>query len=294
MSVFFSGGVYVCQKWYDTDSADLNAEGSTTNRAYKVWRKGQLDLHEDDVVIALAAATPLLLGSRIRRNIKLNRMTLNMWSAEITWETFRPQDHNVPGYEEVIRGSTSGQTASITQALDHVASFEELGEVADAAYTHEGALNVSQNNGKTEIKPIDIVVPSLEFTIDRSFPPNTISDDYISTLYSTTGKVNDSTFRGFQAGELLFTGADFVLNDLENETVSFQFVASPNVINYKIGAYKGEGGITISKKGHEYIWTEHKTPQKTAPDGKKQVKAKLHMVHVEKVYEEADFSLLGI
>jgi hypothetical protein len=300
MSQFITGGIAVAKRNYDTDKADLNSDGSTINRSYRVYsisRAAEID--ENSAAGAVALATPLFRGSLIRRNLSLSRLNAYGWIVDVTWETFRPRDHSVSGFEEVIRGSTTGATTPITFAINHVATYKQGGgEETDPANMHGGALNVKRISGQqSEQSPLDIASRDLNFVIERTFPPGTVTQSYINTLYLLTSTVNNSSFRGAQEGELLFLGADFNLSNLEQETVSYSFSASPNVSGLKIGQYKKADQtytITVSKEGHEYLWVENEDKEEVAANGKVSRVARPKLAHVEQVYQKSDFSLLGI
>lgn len=300
MSQFISGGVAVAKRYYDTDTAELNADGSKIIRSYRVYSiSRQAEIDENTVAGMIALATPLIRGLLIRRNISMTRQNAYGWIADVTWETFRPRDQDTPGYEEVIRGSTAGATAPVTWALNHVNTYDSSGAITDQAKMHGGALNVRRVGGQPiDQTPVDIAVRSLSFVIERSFAPGTVTSSYINTLYNLTGTVNNATFRtNFQAGELLFLGADFNLTSLERETVSYSFSASPNVVNFPIGQYQGANQshtILVTKEGHEYLWVETEDVVTTAVGGAKQRVARPKLAHVEQLYQKADFSLLGI
>ena len=68
--------------------------------------------------------------------------------------------------------------------------------------------------------------------------------------------------------------------------ISFRFAASPNVTGLTIGEMTG-----IDKKGWEYLWVRYAD----AEDATAKALVKLPIAaYVEKVYEEGDFSQLGI
>ncbi len=298
-SPFISGGVAVAPRWYNTDKANLNADGSKVVRSYRVYSVSRgVEIDENTVAGSIALATPLLRGTLIRRDISLERQNAYGWIATVTWETFRPRDQDEPGYEEIIRGSTSGGTVPVTWAMNHVNSYDKDGVVTDEAKMHAGALNVKRVAGQpNEMTPVEIGVRQLDFVVERTFPPGTVTQSYINTLYNLTYTVNDATFRGAASGEMLFLGADFNLSNLERETVSYSFSASPNVTNFKIGQYKLADKtytITCTKEGHEYVWVENEDSVETAGDGSKRRIARPKLAHVEQLYEKSDFNLLGI
>ena len=297
MSYVNVSGILVGERWFDTDSASLNSEGSKISREYRVWSPSQTTTLDDLAVAgALAIATPQLRGNLIRRQVDLKRYSQWGWYATISWETFKPGD--VDTYSETIKISTSGNTAEVTCAINHVASYEPDGEILDEARMHGGLMNIKREGGKiVSQKGVETVVRQLEVSIEKTFPAGTVDNDYIQTLYGLTGTVNHSPFRGYSAGEVLFLGADVTLNNLEKETVSYGFSLSPNVINLKIGlvgGYTVASTITVaSKKGHDYLWVEYAS-KVTEAQSKKQRVGRPLKAHVEQVYALGNFSLLGL
>jgi hypothetical protein len=298
MTYYNASGIMVGEKWWDTDKANINADGSTINREYRVFSPSQTTpIDENAAVVAIAAATPLLRGSLIRRNIEVKRYNEYGWNAAVTWETFRPRDQDTAGYEEITRISTSGGTAPVSWAINHVKSYDTTGTITDEGKQHGGALNVRKEGGRVVANdPIDIIVRQLEVVVERSFSPGTVDAAYIDTLYNLTGTVNDATFRGYDEGEVLFAGADVTLSNLERETVSYTFILSPNVTGFKVGKYQGVDSaattITVSKEGHEYMWIEYKS-EITGTTPKARV-ARPIAAHIEQVYNKEDFSVLGL
>ncbi len=82
----------------------------------------------------------------------------------------------------------------------------------------------------------------------------------------------------------MFLGASGSLRSQEDWEITFRFAASPNVTGLVIGDIAG-----IDKKGWEYLWVRYAD----AEDQNVLVKKPI-AVYVERVYEEGDFSLLGI
>lgn len=68
--------------------------------------------------------------------------------------------------------------------------------------------------------------------------------------------------------------------------ITFRFAASPNKTGLTVGDIVG-----INKKGWEYMWVRYADAEDAAA---KAIVKKPVAVSVEKVYEEGDFSTLGI
>lgn len=138
------------------------------------------------------------------------------------------------------------------------------------------------------VNGVDVVVPQLQWQETYDVPNAYVTDGYIRNLATLTGTVNNSSFRGFDAGEVLFMGCSGSQewDDQKGRgpwSLSFRFVASPNVTNQPVG------DLSINKKGHEYVWVRYKPAVESSTLIKKP-----EYVYVNKVYKDGNFSLLGL
>jgi hypothetical protein len=104
-----------------------------------------------------------------------------------------------------------------------------------------------------------------------------------------TGKVNGSSFRGFNPGEVLFLGASGSWRDSRDDTpweVTFHFAAQANRYNIRVGNMTG-----ITKQGWDYMWVRYKAEDHEGAGTR--IKRPVG-VYIEQVYEVADFSGLRI
>lgn len=155
----------------------------------------------------------------------------------------------------------------------------------DDAPNCKGAIGVDENG----VNGVDIVVPQLQWTESYDVPSDYVTDNYIRKVAGLTGTVNLNKFRGFETGEVLFTGCT---GSHEWDTqkgdgpwsLAFKFIASPNVNNQTIGDITG-----IAKNGHDYLWVRYES--KT--DGNALIKSP-SAVYLNRVYEYKNFSDLGI
>jgi hypothetical protein len=222
------------------------------------------------------------------------------WQVTISYEKNGADDDQ---QQDPLRRSrsfdTSGGTQHITQALENVTvltsktgqtTITAAGETRFAppnkqAVSFNGAIGVDANG----VNGVDIVVPALSWTETYDVPNAYITSGYIRGVAGLTGSVNKAGFRGFAAGEVLFVGCSGGQEwDQEKGdgpwTLSFKFVASPNVTGQKIGDI-----VDIQKKGHEYLWVRYEDSVESN-DLIKKPKA----VYVNRVYRDGDFGNLGI
>lgn len=175
--------------------------------------------------------------------------------------------------------STTGGTASITQSRSTIASYAPS---ALDAPDFGGALNVADGRPGA----VSVEVPALSLQITRIKPAADVTLTYQRTLAQLTGRVNSTTFEGFQAGELKFLGASG--NELEEGDfeLTWDFAASFNETGLTVGDITG-----IDKKGWEYLWVYHAEEIDSTTNTRV---IKPRAVYVEQLFETADFTSLGI
>lgn len=172
---------------------------------------------------------------------------------------------------------TSGGTQHITQSLETVARYGKPGKQAP---NFQGAIGF---NGES-VEGTDITVPVFRFSETYRFPIASVTHAYKLALFTLTGRVNRSSFKGFEMGEVLFLGASGSRRGQELWEITFSFAASKNAENLRVGNIIG-----ISKRGWEYLWVRYADVE----DEKVLIKQP-ESVHVERVYSWGDFSQLKI
>jgi hypothetical protein len=143
----------------------------------------------------------------------------------------------------------------------------------------ENAINVAEDS----IEGCDIAAPSLSF--ERRITIPVVNVAYIQTAMSLIGKVNKKRFYHFEPGEVLYLGC---VADKENASawkVTHKFRVERNRRNIRITK-----DITVPlKRGHDYLWVKYRPTARWGIVVQEPIAA-----YVSVVYEEADFSLLGI
>jgi len=189
---------------------------------------------------------------------------------------------------------TTGGTQHITQAaggaivVNGTTTTTESTESKfppSTAPSMNSAIGVDDNG----VNGVDIVVPQLQWQESYDVPNAYVTNGYITGVAALTGTVNNGGFRGFSAGEVLFLGCSGSQewDDQKGRgpwSLTYRFVASPNVTNQTIGDVTG-----INKKGHEYLWVRYETAESSGVLIKKP-----KFVYVNKVYRDANFAALGI
>lgn len=250
----------------------------------RVTREGTdatIELHykvlgTDDHGAARAAVTstsPPIFDGLKRVSLDLKPEADYIWDAVVKYGKLEPLKKPETG-EFSISFDTTGGSQRITQSL----ATRRYG----SGPNFKGAIGVRDDT----VEGVDIVVPSLQYTITAYKPASFVTESYIATLASLTGSVNNAPYKGFAAGELLFLGASGSKRSNEDWEISYKFSAMPNRANFMVGDINVE-----LKRGWEYMWVLYKSEINN--EDKKIIQTP-QAVYVEQVYPVANFGLLGI
>ncbi|HOD84617.1 MAG: hypothetical protein BWX88_05304 [Planctomycetes bacterium ADurb.Bin126] len=264
--------------------------GNDVTLRYKIT--GSAD--DDAVRTALLAGTPTSYNGMIRQP----RPSLEcvwadtvhgdgLWEARVVYSL--PDQVEMDVGDVRIDWTTRGGSQHVTQALEHIQSYDSSGTVS--LLEGAGAINF---DGET-VQGVDIPCPVFAFTVTKRFATGTAPS--LATIYALTDHVNNAQFSvtdsitgetiTLNAGECLFEGADKVGSGDDGSTeIAFSFEASPNKTNIAVG------DITVAaKKGWEYLSVEHRDAVDT---GRNVVTKSPAYAHVDRVFETGDFSGLAL
>jgi len=201
----------------------------------------------------------------------------NAWQVTIQYEKNGADDGEEP-LKRARSFDTTGGTKHMTQAYAE-------SRFGSGAPDQKMAIGVDSNG----VNGIDIVNPQLQWQETYDVPNSYVTSDWIRGVAGVTGTTNNASFRGFEAGEVLFVGCSGSQewDDQKGRgpwSLAFRFVAEKNVTGQTIGDITG-----VSKKGHEYLWVRYEDAVDTNVLLKKP-----KAVYVNKVYRESSFAALGI
>jgi hypothetical protein len=225
---------------------------------------------------ALLETAPAYWNNLPRTSIDIKQVSNTIWDgvANYGYKAKQPNDDSNYSFE------TGGGTQHITQSLSTIQRYAPSGKTAP---DFKGAICVDNNS----VNGCDIVVPVYTWTDVYILDNTLVTDSYKTILKNLTGKVNNATWKGNAAGEVLFMGASgSKRGNYGDWEIAFKFAASPNVTGKTIGDITG-----IAKKGWEYLWIRYEDADDT---GAKVLIKKPSSVHIEQVYETGAFSGLGI
>ena len=239
-----------------------------------------IDGTDDDLAAkaALLAGSPTVYDGLVRKSAQVEPVGPGLWDGVVRYTLF---DYKPPAVgESTFSFDTGGGTQHVTQSLQTVGKYP-----VGAAPDFGGAVGVTHDN----VEGVDITIPVYQFSETHYFDPSYVTPSYQGTLFNLTGKVNNGYFRNCAPGECLFLGASGSRRGTSNDAdweITFRFAGSPNATGLVVGSITG-----ISKKGWEYMWVRYADSEDA--DAKVLVKKPV-AVYIEKVYELANFGLLGI
>lgn len=258
-----------------------DADGEAVSAEFVYTLRGVAD--ESTARSLAASSTASEYGDLIRSSIALEPIHVDTANPDgCLWEVavqYGKKEQPEEG-ESTFQFDTGGGTRHITQSLATVSRYAPTGKTAS---DFQGAIGVTHDS----VEGVDITVPAYHFSETHYLPDSQVTLSYRAALFGLTGKVNDADFKGLSAGECLFLGAAGSQRGFgEDWEITFRFAASPNTSSLTVGPITG-----IAKKGWEYLWVRYADVED--PAAKAIVKQPV-AAYVEKVYEDGDFSQLGI
>jgi hypothetical protein len=220
------------------------------------------------------------------RSLSRERVADDAWEFTAEYSQREPE----PGQFTVSIDTSGGQ---ILQTYAYTETrFNASGETLP---NMGGAIDVQDDTPQG----VQRVIPALKVSIRAKIKAANVNSvggvlAYSQIISELTGTVNNApslvqgppiNFPGFEAGEMLFTGAtgDIVAED---PTLTFNFIVSKNVLSLNIGNITG-----ITKAGHDYIWFGFKNSKDSGTGLKRR---EIRGAYVNRIYNEANHGLLYI
>ena len=246
------------------DSRPLNvSRDPTATLIFNLWRS------DDELRIAakLEDTAPALFDGLDADNYTLDPQGGGVWLANVNYKIRNQSSESF---------DTTGGTVHVTQSF----GTNRFGPLAPDFH---GAIGVSDDR----VDGVDITIPAYKFSETHYIPRIFVSTSYKNTLFQLTGKVNNSSFKSFAPGEVLFLGSTGQRRGREDFEITYNFAASPN-----IGSIVFTPTIeVINKEGWDYMWLYYADEvDNTAYRIVRRPKA----AYVERVYPRADLGLLGL
>ncbi len=228
-----------------------------------------------------------------KAGISVERAENDLWNGVVNYAIQASQPIAPPEGAPEYAGDANGGTHRVLRGIATINRYPN-------AVSQPGLVEAPDQHGfigvtKDGIEGVDLIIPGFNWTETHYLSKAVATWTYLRTVSEMRGTVNSAVFRGFAAGEVLLADVSWTIRGSGDVQVNFAFVRIPNKTNFALDYITG-----INKKGHEYLWTfwqdkvETGTVQGEPSPVEIGVVREPRGVYVEKVYEEADFSLLSI
>jgi hypothetical protein len=187
------------------------------------------------------------------------------------------QQEPIPEGQSTFQFETGGGNTTITHSIATVQRYKRGGG------TPIDFKNAIGFDGE-RINGVDIVTPVYTFSETHALANSVVDSAYRLALFRATGKTNNATFKGFDAGEVLFLGASGSRRPDGIWDITYRFAASENLTDLDIGGITG-----VAKKGWEYLWLYFEDAESEDVLVKQP-----EQVFIEQVYQSHDFANIGI
>ena len=147
----------------------------------------------------------------------------------------------------------------------------------------KGAIDV--RDGKPQ--GVDRVLPAAKYTLTYRLSRPADPFAFADISEQITGTVNTNAMLGKQPGELLYLGATGDFGKAKDPELQFTWAVSRHA-TISIGDI-----ASINKRGHDYLWVLYEDDQ-TGSGADAFVSSKPRAAYVERIYTEADHSILGL
>lgn len=208
------------------------------------------------------------------------------YELDVTWGQSNQTDSSQPAVgASAFRFSYQAPSAQIMQSLATIGSYEDATMLPFGAPNFGGAINVVNDEGKQRVEGFNLQPPPEVFTIPYTDIDAVITSAYQTTVMGLCGKVNNTTFYGAAAGEIMLVRAQGERKGgLWNLEFGFAYV--PNASGLVVGGITG-----IAKDGLDLMWPFFLATKDAAA---RELVRKPAAVYIERVYERADLNALNL
>lgn len=235
---------------------------------------------DDDVEIKTEAIAqlPAAHDSKPLQTIDMEQESNGVWFLTLTY-AYSSGAFRLPTGGSAFSFDSTGGTRRITQSLQTISSHAPPGQTPPS---FNGAINVSDDG----VEGVDVPDPVWSFQEIRIVDIADVDAAFLAAIYGLTATTNNDVFQGYARGEVLFLGATGQQRGEDDVEIVYHFRASPNVSDLAVGQITG-----IAKKGWEYLWVRY---TETEDSGAGSIVRRPSSAYVERVFNEGDFSLLGL
>lgn len=270
---------------FDSRNQRIGWKDSTCDLKYiVVGTEDESAVREAVQAIVPATYTPTSIGGQTLPTLILDNYTLEhkgggIWYVVGHYSQISPRKPNDNVYNFEIGGGTQKIFSSLNQSV----YTPPNGLLPGTPPNFNGLIGVTADS----VEGVEIQVPKFSWSEVHYIPIANVTSDYIAALENVAANpVNNGTWRGKNAGEILFQGCTGQQRGQDDWEITFKFSKSPNLSNQTIGNVTG-----INKGGWDYLWIRY---QDAVDGASNSLTKKILAVVVDQTYTRSDFTTLGI
>lgn len=262
-----------------TDTASLTADGSasiTTDYAVIGAASADVAITDLNAYLISTLGNPPNKGALVLDKISNSEEVQGVYFTKATWSTFARKSKPAEG-ESQFSFDIGLEPAKVQLAIGGIVSFAGSGEPAWAP-------QIINDQGEGD-GGVDIFEPTYNESETHWVSTASLTPAYRTTVLGIVGRVNNATFKGFAAGEVLFLGVSGGRRGSADSELTYSWVCRPNQSGLSFGSVSG-----VDKGGWNYLWPRY---QEVKGANAPSVKTITHIA-VATVFPTADFSGLNI
>ena len=285
--------ITVKQAWAGVDLSLEQGSGSNSNSTATVTYI--VEGTEDDITACTSAYefTPDEFSEIPKKSASVaERLTENAWKIEVNYGSESKSSSGDSGSEDdeaTMNFDCSAGTKHMTQAIEQTCVYAGSGESKDSS-DEASAVPIGWNGkdgSESEAAGVDVSIGELRETYTKTMSKSKVTGtSWKRKVAELVGKVNSGSFKGWNAGEVMFLGCSYSAPSKGSKkvSVSFHFAIRLNESKATVA-----GQNIGSKKGFEYLWA---LTDDEVRDGER--KRKVRKIYKAVVCETDGFGGLGI
>jgi len=235
-----------------------------------------------DALDAVELAAPGSYDGLVRTGIQIDEIIWpSLFEATVTYGKSERETQDPPATGAVeFAFDISLENVTIKQSLSTVATYQ-----AGTAMNFNKAIDVERSGDSVTINGVSVGRPISSFTLSYYPTWAIVTDAWKRSVMNLAGKVNSTSYFGYNAGEVRFVGCTGKARNGTDWELSFRFDVRLNRSGLTIGPFSG-----IAADGWDVIWVYN---EETIAQGR--YIPTPYQVNVERVFERDNFqTVLGI
>lgn len=230
-----------------------------------------------DALDAVELAAPASYDGLVRTGIQIDEIIWpSLFEATVTYGRRESKTPPATGAVE-FAFDVSLESVTIKQSLSTVSTYQ-----SGTAINYNKAIDV---DGSGTVNGVSVGRPISSFSLSYYPAWAVVTDAWKRSVMNLAGKVNSTSYFGYNAGEVRFVGCTGKARNGTDWELSFRFDVRLNRSGLTIGSFSN-----IAADGWDVIWVSNELD---IASGK--YLPKPYQVNVERVFERADFqTVLGI